>query len=278
MEQTGQNSTLTIYEPQGFVPIAQVHNGQVQHLHTDHLGTPQEASNAEGQMTWRVSYKAWGSALKEEWEQVPEQSVRELRGGGGGSSGPTGSGAGEQSTSLTKRVAANESQFALYRCKLRFQGQYFDEETGLHYNRCRYYEPDSGRFINQDPIGLLGGTNLFQYAPNPVGWVDPWGLARIPVDVKNSVNKENAAFFGKNRCEACGVDTVPGQKSQKGVTPSQNEAQYDHIDPDSKGGGNDEGNVQLLCRRCNRNFSDKVKDNFKEINRKLKMHFMDIFK
>jgi uncharacterized protein RhaS with RHS repeats len=50
----------------------------------------------------------------------------------------------------------------------------------LHYNRFRYYEPDSGRFINQDPIGLAGGTNLFQYAPNPVGWVDPWGLANCP--------------------------------------------------------------------------------------------------
>jgi RHS repeat-associated protein len=151
-----------------------VHNGQVQHLHTDHLGTPQEASNAAGQMTWRVSYKAWGSALKEEWEQVPGGGSG--RGPGGGSSGGTGSGTGDQNTSLTMRTAANESQFALYRCKLRFQGQYFDEETGLHYNRFRYYEPESGRFINQDPIGLLGGFNLFQYAPNPVGWVDPWGL------------------------------------------------------------------------------------------------------
>jgi RHS repeat-associated protein len=144
----------------------------VQHLHTDHLGTPQEASNAEGQMTWRVSYKAWGSALKEEWEQVPGgERVQALGGGGGTGQGPNG-------TSLTNRAAANESQFALYRCKLRFQGQYFDEETGLHYNRFRYYEPDSGRFINQDPIGLMGGVNLFQYAPNPVGWVDPFGLAK----------------------------------------------------------------------------------------------------
>ncbi len=171
VEQTGQNSTLTIYEPQGFVPIAQVHNGQVQHLHTDHLGTPQEASNAEGQMTWRVSYKAWGSALKEEWEQVPGERVQVLGGGG------TGSATGDQGTSLTNRAAANESQFALYRCKLRFQGQYFDEETGLHYNRFRYYEPESGRFINQDPIGLLGGVNLFAYAVNPIGWIDPLGLA-----------------------------------------------------------------------------------------------------
>ena len=60
---------------------------------------------------------------------------------------------------------------------LRFQGQYFDEESGLHYNRFRYYDPECGRFINQDPIGLLGGLNNYQYVPNPTGWVDPLGLA-----------------------------------------------------------------------------------------------------
>ncbi|SMF14138.1 RHS repeat-associated core domain-containing protein [Alteromonadaceae bacterium Bs31] len=59
---------------------------------------------------------------------------------------------------------------------IRFQGQYFDEETGLHYNRHRYYDPSIGQFTQQDPIGLLGGVNCYQYAPNPVGWVDPFGL------------------------------------------------------------------------------------------------------
>ncbi|MDU3454211.1 MAG: RHS repeat-associated core domain-containing protein, partial [Proteus mirabilis] len=59
---------------------------------------------------------------------------------------------------------------------LRFQGQYFDKETGLHYNTFRYYAPDLGRFTQQDPIGLAGGINLYAYAPNPLTWVDPWGL------------------------------------------------------------------------------------------------------
>jgi RHS repeat-associated protein len=63
---------------------------------------------------------------------------------------------------------------------LRFQGQYFDAETGLHYNRHRFYDPDCGRFISQDPIGLLGGINLYQYAPNPVTWIDPLGLTGTP--------------------------------------------------------------------------------------------------
>ncbi|WP_460164713.1 RHS repeat-associated core domain-containing protein [Sessilibacter sp. MAH1] len=60
---------------------------------------------------------------------------------------------------------------------IRFQGQYFDQETGLHYNRHRYYNPNTGQFTQQDPIGLLGGLNNYQYAPNPVGWVDPFGLS-----------------------------------------------------------------------------------------------------
>jgi RHS repeat-associated protein len=59
---------------------------------------------------------------------------------------------------------------------LRYAGQYADEETGLHYNLFRYYDPTVGRFTTQDPIGLAGGINLYQYAPNPLGWVDPLGL------------------------------------------------------------------------------------------------------
>jgi RHS repeat-associated protein len=58
----------------------------------------------------------------------------------------------------------------------RFQGQYFDEESGLHYNRYRYYDPHSGRFVSKDPIGLAGGNNLHSYAPNPLQWIDPLGL------------------------------------------------------------------------------------------------------
>ncbi|WP_435274561.1 RHS repeat-associated core domain-containing protein [Psychrobium sp. nBUS_13] len=65
----------------------------------------------------------------------------------------------------------------MYNQNLRFQGQYFDEETGLHYNRFRYYDPDVGRFVSQDPIGLLGGENSYVYGPNPTYWVDPLGLA-----------------------------------------------------------------------------------------------------
>ena len=65
---------------------------------------------------------------------------------------------------------------AYFHQPLRLPGQYFDDETGLHYNLFRYYAPESGRFISQDPIGLAGGLNLYQYAPNPLSWIDPLGL------------------------------------------------------------------------------------------------------
>ncbi|VYT90763.1 hypothetical protein [Metakosakonia massiliensis] len=59
---------------------------------------------------------------------------------------------------------------------LRLQGQYADEESGLHYNRYRYYNPLSGRYISQDPVSVRGGINTYAYVPDPLGWVDPLGL------------------------------------------------------------------------------------------------------
>ena len=59
----------------------------------------------------------------------------------------------------------------------RVQNQYFDEEPGLHYKLMWYYEPEAGRFMNQDPIGLMGGEILYQFALNIQRWNDPKGLA-----------------------------------------------------------------------------------------------------
>ena len=97
--------------------------------------------------------------------------------------------------------------------KLRFQGQYFDAETGLHYNRFRYYEPGVGRFISQDPIGLRGGKNLFQYANNPIAWVDPLGLAGA-AGILTGSNIPNGAQGGVSSAEGgSGISNPAVQKA-----------------------------------------------------------------
>ncbi|CAM2812497.1 HNH/ENDO VII family nuclease [Weeksella virosa] len=79
------------------------------------------------------------------------------------------------------------------------QNQYYDAETSLHYNTFRYYDPELGRFISQDPIGLMGGINLYQYAPNPIEWVDPWGWIRWKTRLIRGMlrNKRKVDFGGR---------------------------------------------------------------------------------
>ncbi|MDC4700220.1 RHS domain-containing protein, partial [Acinetobacter baumannii] len=108
--------------------------------HCDHLGTPQEMTDHTGAVIWKAEYKAWGECKAEKAK----------------------SNFFEDSEIISNNI--------------RFQGQYFDQETGLHYNRYRYYSPYVGRFVSKDPIGLLGSSNIYAYAPNPVEWIDPLGL------------------------------------------------------------------------------------------------------
>ncbi|HFS3673587.1 TPA: RHS repeat-associated core domain-containing protein, partial [Escherichia coli] len=70
----------------------------------------------------------------------------------------------------------------------RLPGQQYDEESGLYYNRNRYYNPLLGRYITQDPIGLAGGWSLYAYPLNPVNGIDPLGLS--PADVALMRKKE----------------------------------------------------------------------------------------
>ncbi|MFD2312539.1 RHS repeat-associated core domain-containing protein, partial [Microbulbifer halophilus] len=87
---------------------------------------------------------------------------------------------------------------------IRFQGQYFDEESGLHYNRFRYYDPEVGQFTGPDPIGLLGGINNYQYVPNTVAWIDPLGLKckEIINDRNNFSNKYGDRFSTETEADA----------------------------------------------------------------------------
>ena len=67
--------------------------------------------------------------------------------------------------------------------------QYEDEETGLYYNRFRYYSPDSGTYVSQDPIGLEGGDRFYSYVHDINAWVDVFGLAIIPTVTKGANNE-----------------------------------------------------------------------------------------
>ncbi|WP_354622239.1 RHS repeat-associated core domain-containing protein [Morganella morganii] len=73
------------------------------------------------------------------------------------------------------KTSANDPNYT--ECHFRFAGQYEDAETGLYYNRFRYYDKDTGQYISPDPIGLEGGFNPYGYVHCPVGWVDPFGLS-----------------------------------------------------------------------------------------------------
>ena len=118
---------------------------QLYHYHNDHLGTPNELTDQQGEVVWYADYRAWGNTATVEWK-----------------------------SQRIDNIVVSEEHLQ----PIRFQGQHFDTETGLHYNRFRYFDPDMGMFTTRDPIGLMGGTNVFQYAPNPTGWIDPFGLSR----------------------------------------------------------------------------------------------------
>ena len=95
----------------------------------------------------------------------------------------------------------------------------------MHYNWFRYDDPDAGRFISQDPIGLAGGLNLYQYAPNPLNWIDPLGLTKCKDSYEQARNKAlkwleergfkaekvNTGKFGSIRGKPVGMTTADGK-------------------------------------------------------------------
>ncbi len=109
---------------------------------TDHQGTPREIFSEGGQASWAGRLNTWG--------QMQFWRYREGK-------------------------AENDPNYT--ECPFRFAGQYEDEESGLYYNRFRYYDKETGQYLSPDPIGLLGGLNPYGYVHCPTGWVDPFGLA-----------------------------------------------------------------------------------------------------
>ncbi|AVT21540.1 sugar-binding protein [Paracidovorax avenae] len=116
---------------------AKAHITRIRHILCDHLGTPIALVDANGSRAGLVTWAATYHA----WGAVRDEYD------------PHGVGQ-----------------------PIRFQGQQFDAETGLHYNRFRYYDPKVGQYVTQDPIGLKGGVNKFIYPVDPNSKVDPLGL------------------------------------------------------------------------------------------------------
>ena len=110
----------------------------IYYIHADHLGTPRKITRPiDNKVMWSWESEAFGNSL-------PDQ---------------------------------NPSGLGDFVFNLRFPGQYYDAETGLHYNMARYYNPRVGGYEQSDPIGLAGGINTYAYVGgNPVNWIDPLGL------------------------------------------------------------------------------------------------------
>lgn len=163
-EQRRTTSTTYLYEPGNHIPLARIddaaprdgqHNeagldvsGRQRHatayFSTEAAGIPDELRHGSGELLWSAGSLTWGAASREHWFS-------------------------------DANAAGNADATPLQ--NLRFQGQYLDRETGLHYNTFRFFDPDIGRFISEDPIGLNGGENLQLYAVSPHTWIDPLGLS-----------------------------------------------------------------------------------------------------
>ncbi len=89
----------------------------------------------------------------------------------------------------------------------RFPGQYEDAETGLYYNRFRYYDPELGRYLSEDPIGLSGGVALFGYVYDPLVWLDVLGLSGCKARAK-----QNLRDLGLDGVELAGASLNRGRR------------------------------------------------------------------
>lgn len=111
---------------------------QILYAHDNHINTVTKLSNNNGDIVWKAKYTPFGLANINEDADSDGISVK---------------------------------------FNLRFAGQYYDAESGLHNNYHRYYDPETGRYITSDPIGLSGGINTYEYVGgNPISRFDPYGL------------------------------------------------------------------------------------------------------
>jgi len=131
-----------LFEEESFVPLALFQDGKAYSIVTDHLGTPVEAYNEQGEEVWYRRLDMNGKVIEE-------------------------------------RSMLYTSYKDYVKIPFLFQGQYYDEEIKLAYNRFRYYDPELGRYISEDPIRFESGqVNLFTYVKDTNVWIDMLGLAQ----------------------------------------------------------------------------------------------------
>ncbi|WP_420884233.1 RHS repeat domain-containing protein [Shewanella chilikensis] len=150
-------TTQWLYERGSFRPLAQIRQldtpndpgrPELHYAVTDLVGNVRELCDPQGQIHWRGEQGLWQDFHQWRLSGTPKKYLEQ---------------------------AANEP----LHCDLRYQGQIYDRETGLYYNRHRYYDPEICQYLSPDPIGLAGGTRPQAYVHNPLEWVDPLGLASL---------------------------------------------------------------------------------------------------
>ena len=140
-----------IFEEESFVPLALLQDGHTYSIMTDHLGTPTEMYDENGEEVWYRRLDMNGKIIKEECHRR---------------------------TSYYKNVTV----------PFLFQGQYYDYETDLAYNRFRYYSPNMGCYISQDPIGLVGNNpTLYGYVETTNVQIDLFGLNYSKTNKNSSI-------------------------------------------------------------------------------------------
>jgi RHS repeat-associated protein len=112
---------------------------------------------------------------------------------------------------------------------LRWPGHYFDAETGLHYNRFRYYDPQLGRYIQGDPLGLAGGINVYAAPANPVSLVDVLGWMHPGQGSDNSAGSNTAAQQRAKTNSGIKTGHVDSYKEQNRIAKTGDKIDHDHI-------------------------------------------------
>lgn len=185
------------FEPDSFRPMARVEHGQLAYVVNDHLGTPKEVIAERGALIWAADHDTWGTLRlgRAVGSDLAEQGDYWI-----------------QPTSLDDRTPnysqAPDSTF----CPIRFQGQWEDLETGLLYNRFRYYDSLVGQYASPDPIGLLGGLRSISYVPVPTKYVDFYALTCNLPDGQRYVYRALAAGEDISRglfARCCKADITP---------------------------------------------------------------------